>query len=196
MSTVLGCCSSPNFNRECFNTLIFASIARSRNTLLQAAKRLRCTYSGCPIQDQERRWISDTFIHVCTTQNNWVSFIVSIHTARLSTSTWMPRTAPEACGRRRLPIIDQVMLRVDFSCCPRTQSQNASLPASRRVRPNFRLLFPCANIEDRLIIVLTNWDRMPTGCIISNARTSSARFNVIGAACHTLEITNKGSVRL
>lgn len=114
MSTVLGCCSSPNFNRECFNTLIFASIAHSRNTLLQAAKRLRCTYSGCPIQDQERRWISDTFIHVCTTQNNWVSFFVSIHTARLSTSTWMPRTAPEACGRRRLPIIDQVMLRVDF----------------------------------------------------------------------------------
>lgn len=146
MSTVLGCCSSPNFNRECFNTLIFASIARSRNTLLQAAKRLRCTYSGCPIQDQERRWISDTFIHVCTTQNNWVSFIVSIHTARLSTSTWMPRTAPKAMWKAQASDNRSGDASRGLSCCPRTQFQNASLPASQRVRPNFRLLFPCVII--------------------------------------------------
>lgn len=182
--------------RTSINTLIFASIARSRNTLLQAAKRLRCTYSGCPIQDQERRWISDTFIHVCTTQNNWVSFIVSIHTTRLSTSNWMARTAPKAMWKAQASDNRSGDASRGLSCCPRAQFQNASLPASRRVRPNFRLLFPCANIEDRSIIVLTKWNSMPTDFIFSNARAPYAPVEVIGTACHTLEITKMGSVRL
>lgn len=37
---------------------------------------------------------------------------------------------------------------------------------------------------------------MPTDVIFSNARASSAEVEVIGTACHTLEITKKGSVRL
>lgn len=112
MSTVLGCC--PNFNRECFNTQIFASIAVLAIPYCKLLKD-----SDTHIPDVQFRIKRDggsaihSYMYVQPRTTGFHSSFLSIQLGYLLV-LGCRELPPKLCGRRRLPIIDQVMLRVDF----------------------------------------------------------------------------------